>query len=1581
MKSKRCRSRSHSKDGDNVRSPMPKRRKPSASKDENKNEPLSTTCSTQKQPQGEVVRHISQFLSHTSEEEDAGAVVLLVRYLEAAETSTTDSSDTVITNEDIATLLLPWSVARLMRIISENSALASSRGDTEIIWRTLSCCLDTLSPSNNSLEAYETALSTSLSQSTLSKLVRAAASSTFLAEPLEQKSTEVQEYASNCFLKLVRRSRPSFEVVCNTLLKQVEDLVYSPDQIDDYENCVEKCLPRHQYEVVCSSLETVHNLLAGANVKRSFAILSSEEMLPRLGRLGFLKCADLNVDTNIDGDRRGKTKELVEKIINDGLFHRTHHIEGFRTMEQLRGLPSLPQNNVVRNTMESESVANKSKKDGKGCYQSGLFKSLRVLLSDAELKDTVATANMLPLIIRGFFDQIQCKQRRDFVNGVKSSTEADAKIQFYFWAHASISSFEHLHQSEANIALLQMTSQTLQIILENDAYSPSYSDPDETLASFLKYVTREVLGCIHMEHTTMPKSYTQRSIFLLASIRTLLLLNHRLLHEQLSSCIAFACQNLHQRNDKEMVYLHASAVLSTIAKTYGELRQIGHFLSSSRSSFVHMKRSQYDCSSMHSLLIHGDVMELLSTSYHMLPSGQLNEIWDFFDEWIVLNSGEVSSMSTELTFAICMFIHYIKNIRADKHNSAELRLLCEKTMISSVEKLLDQSKLAIDKSNASVNVFIKQGIDLCGWLVDLHTRSCFWIDAITIDGDGSAFLLSRNNDGKNTLNVLSYLWDVATKTVESERLQLCENTRGVNQRNYLDTQSLSLRSSCCRLALHRIQQLHSMIYYCKVLEHEQSSENKGKFSSAELTNEAKLLVCFVISTAQKSSASFFEPESMWSTIAQSIGTWCHYAELVHTKEFLRWFFHILSRIDDQAILQQDKDCVLALIRDASFYEVNVCTSLLLKEGLMYLIKNVTPCFGNSDIMNDHAVAASCLKIKSQMETTPLSNENTGRAIRSVFNVISFLSSAPLSLGILSIEENISLIDKVVALDILVSKACQSTAESSKSCIELFRTLHAARRLLASLIPSTIIVSSNDSYESVLMLAVEHLIKSSILLNGSADVSRATGDALAEVFTICTDSPDKERGLAFKFAAEMALVTDVDNHSISASEFSIQVLLMRSVVRKMNTLNRHHSFSKRAYQIWIDMVLSCRRRMWSKLIYHIKERNTSPLNGKAAADSLLLASELLTFLRNADLMSNPSPGLITKEVRATTTENIKEIFDLLRETYMNDPDNSLCFNEASNYFLSCMVSTQNISECIPTATLIRTILTAVKKSDSPLLESALFSIMRESSTVDDTKLVVLSLPPKDETCRSSQVFHVKVYNLLLHCVKSEEQIRYLSSHSMKILMASMSLLQISKTEDNAAVVHMELFSRIMSNLIPRKDILLLSGRELAMICCGMSSLFDNKQQLINENMLAEVTTFKSCCSVVSSLIANYTKQLYGCPNGLFSLLLAMLEYILQSDSKRGLNAHALEYAKLCELLIPHKEFKKHSVGLILRFIHSLNDGMASTTKSKLIPSIHGLLDMCSEYETRQINAMIDAPSKALFAPVFQSYQKYYQYHGI
>jgi hypothetical protein len=99
---------------------------------------------------------------------------------------------------------------------------------------------------------------------------------------------------------------------------------------------------------------------------------------------------------------------------------------------------------------------------------------------------------------------------------------------------------------------------------------------------------------------------------------------------------------------------------------------------------------------------------------------------------------------------------------------------------------------------------------------------------------------------------------------------------------------------------------------------------------------------------------------------------------------------------------------------------------------------------------------------------------------------------------------------------------------------------------------------------------------------------------------------------------------------------------------------------------------------------------------------------------------------------------------------------------------------------------------------------------------------------------------------------------------------------------------------MTTLISKKEIFLMSGREIALICSEMNPLFVHGVHTYHAK--EETLIFSSCCSVVASLIAHYPKQLYGCPSCLFSFLMTLLTHILQTSVRKGLSQKALEYAK-------------------------------------------------------------------------------------
>ena len=154
------------------------------------------------------------------------------------------------------------------------------------------------------------------------------------------------------------------------------------------------------------------------------------------------------------------------------------------------------------------------------------------------------------------------------------------------------------------------------------------------------------------------------------------------------------------------------------------------------------------------------------------------------------------------------------------------------------------------------------------------------------------------------------------------------------------------------------------------------------------------------------------------------------------------------------------------------------------------------------------------------------------------------------------------------------------------------------------------------------------------------------------------------------------------------------------------------------------------------------------------------------------------------------------------------------------------------------------------------------------------------------------FVTKIFHLLITCANNQEQHKFIAGKCKTFLLISMSILRDTFSIKSSNV---ELFSKTMTTLISKKELLLLSGREIAMICCEMNALFYHDRAK-HYGVEDSTSIFHSCCLVVAALIAHYPKQLYGCPSPLFSLLLALLSDILQTSVKKGLSQKALEYSK-------------------------------------------------------------------------------------
>lgn len=1497
----------------------------------------------------EIVTYISEFVSATKSSSvvkdddklekkklDLDTVIsYLIQFLQTTTTTTTTSpaanenskdinkhkpvsAAVYITKEDVATLLLPWSVSRLMRMTSAASSASTNdaeselkHGDDEIdvlAWAALSSSLDIISSSSSSSSAAdgasssnESLLSSCFPQSTLNRLVPYAARTAFSSS--QSSSDQIHHYHSNShhetasivYVHLVKRYKSSFDVVCKTLLCDIDSLLskcrrenddlilakmtkdnadkvaserakrerggdfmdLDPFSRDDLHlslledsNCMAEIIqsgrtnhyspPHHQVSVVRATLEMIYTMMPNANPKRLFTILCSTEVMPRLGRLS-------SAVKDVDGDT------LIQNILWDGLLHPVHHMDGFRTMSDMKSVPKLE----IRVQDLGPEQPKEEKKEGgssKTCFQAGLFHSVRKLVAiptmselvnqkDEVMKgdyDAIFAVQLLPIIVHGFFERV-----RQHANG--STTEADAKLQFRFWCRLMQPVLEALFSKEYKAdEVLNEISQTLGLVLQYDAYLPSYSDPNEEHLAFLQSVANGMVGCIN--------DYPTKDEALVTSFCNLTLLNHRLLHGQLSKVISYTCSRLPHKN------IDARKLLYTLVKTYRELRAVGDVLMATREAFAN--ETQYSTNTMENILLCNNVVDSLALAYQSCPSGQLKEIWNLFDGWIV----ESIDATSEVSFAVQMFVVFIKSIRCDKQNSQGLRSLCELSMNNSIPKLLGYGEdnkdsdsdeaYADDHDDEDVHVHMRLGLDLCGWLVELHTRSCFWIDSITVDTESSFLLTSSTNDDMNRLNVLAYLRNSAENAVKTDNFSSWKKSfldtywKGKGENEVDVGVSPSLRGSLQRLALHRVHQLHSMIYYCN-LEESEANENDSMVESQSevLTREAKMLVdfSFYIACSEDIGPSDndatkedypLSTESFWVPIAQSLSIWSHYSEQFHSELFLIWFFTSLcfssSRTVGQ-ISQWEHSTSIALTRDASFYDNDTIMSPLINVGIKFALH------------------------KSKSTSTALS----------------FIASAPVEL--IECSDSTMILRDILDLDILLSKSLRQSENGKDDDykLRLTKTLCSARYMLARLLSIAVLPSGFST--SLFTRMLQHLLSSKDL-DFDINYLSASSNAINECLSLCIDYYEKEDVLLQEFFTQISsnLVDDMK----SSKTPSTQAFLLRGVIRKINTLNRHNSLARKntstsrsVFDTCAQNVLQIYESTWQIISLKISEANRSSFI------ELLLASELLSFLgRNA---------MASTEVKRSTRELFEKVLII-----QNSPQQEAEMITACNYFLSIMSSTPDfLFECVGQKRVLEQVLNAISLSpietDSQLLESSFCSLIQHTD-VQGLHTATSALLNTEGIVRSS-TFLIRMFHLMISSIKTQEQQKYIAGYCEQFLLISMDLLREQSSDMQRVVHNVGLFSKMMTTLLAKKELLVLSGREIAMVCSEMNPLFHRTEKI---DVACDISVFVSCSSVVASLIAHYSKQLYGCPSPIFGLLLSMLTNVLHTGSKKK----ALEYSK-------------------------------------------------------------------------------------
>ena len=1400
-----------------------------------------------------LVERISIILSQKSNT-DACTVEYLLDFLNS-NVGQEEVTEVSMTKEDVATLLLPWSVAKLMNAAGRKSSDkdAESFGVIKLAWSGLADSLDNLSPLDSDTGAsplVEDLLFTSLSQSTLNKIVPYALRVSFCTEP-GTCSEGVSEEASKCYRHLVNRYHPSFDVACSALLAKLDELVAAQ---------VGKTYESSRCSAVESTLQLMNRLMPSANPKKLFTSVVAS--IPSLGRVmqSVLNGCDLQDDASTI-EYKKTIETLVRSILCGGMLHPDHHIDGFRAMEELHSMPSLA-NLSLNNVVDRQPT-----KPTKSCYQQGLFKFLSKVYAQESSDDARATTVLLSVITRGYFEQVKKSSQKS------ASVESIAHLQYRFWSHLMLPALEVMfrlirssEKQELLLAILRAVDETLKFVLEFDVYLPSYSDPDGAHLKLLACITGGLIDA------TSGGGGGDKERAVLSSLNTALQLNHRLVHDRLAGVVYLGCACL--SNEPIM----ANNLLLNIVKTYRELRQSLHFLNACRTTF----QSSEDCSS---ILSCGNVVEMLAMAYQTCPPGQLKGIWEFFDAWVVevVSKADQDASLIELSFVVRMFILFAKNIRTSKYNSAELRFLTENSMGMSMSQLIGNFHDDYSDASRARVAFASLGFDLCGWLVDLHARCCFWIDG------ESAFRTSAQSQGDNgsaSLNIVDYLRNLATQSVASNAF---EQWKERALASYLSktleplqaTIPENLEASIVRLSLHRIQQLHSMIYYIS-LEDDPSSD--------ELVHEARTLVDFVmcvsfnrfLATRENGSSDSNASTDMLSALSQSSSVWTKYSDETYAKMFLTWFFVSLS---DGCGSERTNEGTLAMIlsTDASFYDNRQLMSVLVETGLQVTLAHLVDSvedLGEASRLRDMLWGGDqgYDKIdKLRQYTATKANVNvvsSRKGYSSAITILRYLSSAPVEFSLSQeISDNIGVL---LGLDLIISRSVQRS-EDRRLHVDM---LCASKTLMFALLPKLVPRLSSYTTKSL----AQDLLRNCVDFCSHNRLLVSTSKVLSEFLSVCIDYYERDDSLL------ASLVDHLEGFLRDDVDLTARLMVAQSCVRKLNILRRSSDQGQAkslsvSREMPVDskctaMVILIHEHLWKHAGASISENDSN------VCQSVLLVSDILAFVASCT-STDKGCAEISSALKAQLVDEGKDVYKHILNHVLLVPEGN--FAGAHDYLIASLAESPQFYFLIAgSKDAVHHVLNALNRShtlgqDVPLLDAALASLIRLSD--ENLLRTILDFVVNDESRHYQRGFIVKVFHMLIACANSQVLQPIIRDKCATLVLTTVGLLQDERPSPSESL----LFSKTIVTLISKKELFLLSGREIAMICCEMNRLF-------SEPETADPLVFKSCCGVVSALIAHYPKQLYGCPSPLFSFMMAIKCHILLIGTKQGLAQKCLEYTK-------------------------------------------------------------------------------------
>jgi hypothetical protein len=1098
---------------------------------------------------------------------------------------------------------------------------------------------------------------------------------------------------------------------------------------------------------------------------------------------------------------------------------------------------------------------------------------------------------------------------------------------------------DKIGSQSTRLAMIKSMEQCTELLIKYDVYLPSFEDPKNEHLNYLA-----AIGDVILEST---EKHEKEITLYVGTLRRLFSLNHHIYHDKISRIILCTIrQNPVEQNDE------TKNLVCTICTTYQKLRQLGHFISNVLTC-TDLCQPSGGCGTREvsrSFVNEISFSRAMSSAIHNSPIGQTEEVLVLIDQHI-MDAVKEKKSSAITANSVDIFVIILKALRVGSFSSTSIKNMCESTMSRSVTTLLGLDvSIKADKAPLSFDLTCSQtssGLYLWGWIVHVHNKCCFWLNEMPHEKEATSEDDSNMCEGA-----------LVPRLVASINYALESDIEGGKSLG-----SLQL------LACHRLQQLHSSIFQKQQLEDVTVIGDKEIKESEIMFEEASLLVSFMIHCANNRSGG-------WKIICENLTNWIPYAKNEHIDSFLRWFiFTLAARKNEKSFASafaEEVASAKALLRDASFYETPRLFDSLARVGYNCVSLLLFPDLPQSPVLTLNDIEHILMIRSSKKVDLVLTN------VIDATNILKQLTIILSTCG--SLKDMMFLFGNIIRVHVYAAQIFDCDEEYSfAEYAHVTRLISTCRKALSKILKMMNTSSKflDEKLVEMLLVFVFRTTKSIIRCVGNEDDFLISSSAMlfSAVAVHCVSSIDT-------YPDKMNAWVPVLKNSFGDANDPCQeasIMLVKMLRPSMNVfLQALESSSIRGLRLTLKNIVKAVRPLTEcciQAVHTYLSSNQGDTNLGSFADCTYFIADALVIEhtlseqhtdQDSDVMAR---GPIEEVLRAIMSRlsNSEPCNDVGLLYLFGTCIGKSCLLDTGAAEIMLRVQGIFVKQCKATNFCIHPIIGAsygkilydAKAKDLTILANGLLQLIHDNDGIDRISILTAVV----------HCFHV-----MANVVKGRSEREVLSNFGSKLLPMSSDLIfpfgrqsQVSYKNWKNQILTAQCF---INTIIGKNDLIVLKGWDVSNILQTINIALASPE-ISTEGSHFENAVYSTSCTIVSSLLKHYPKQLYGCTPSLTSALRCLLNHIMRVGNDKIEIFE--EFRKVCELLPEHKDvFKKHIMHLILFYV----DGIQ---KAQLEPSIFLLLGTLSEFETKQMNTLMRPAAKPLFQTVYKNYQKH-QYKG-